>query len=60
MGDDRDFAEPWRLGALYDTTGDRMRFFANGAFADVRMYKRPLSPEEVQILYELESARRKN
>jgi len=44
---------------LPDAGGSKIRNFAQGEFADVRIYKRALGEEEIRIVYAAGSARLK-
>jgi hypothetical protein len=50
---------PWLLGALYHIKEGKTKCFAKGEFADVRLYARALSDEEVRVVHAQASARRK-
>ena len=43
-------SQPWRVGA-HETRPDSFRSLARGEIADVRIYKRALGPEEVEVVY---------
>jgi len=51
-------SQPWRIGA-HEMRPNTFRSFARGEIADVRIYKRALDPEEVDVVFKAGSSARK-